>query len=419
MKRATFGPYELVRKLAAGGMADVFLARRWGDAGFFRDLVVKRLFSHLGDHPETLSMFQFEAKLMAQFHHPNIPQVYDLGQADGHWYMAMEYVEGPTVADLWRGAVRADLWVPIPVVAGIVRQLARALQHVHECRDRGGHRLQIVHRDVTPHNILLTRDGIVKLVDFGVAQTVARPDSEPGNLRGTLSYMAPEQVQGHALDQRADVFALGVILYELTTGTRLFEGGDVEVMTSVVERDATPPSVHFPGYPADLEELVMAAIARDRSKRIASAQQVADRLDAHAARHGVGIGASTVAEFVRQVFPYTKAKEPELALVPEPGPAEPEPSVAMSSESTESSMFAEFDNLQDDVEMVHAIEAPRERAGTPGPSVPPPLPGALPNLDEPVEGPPRRVVLFSKLSDTEDSERYLRDLAQRLEAEDG
>lgn len=312
------GRYELVRKIAAGGMAEIFLARHWGSAGFFHEVVIKRLFRHLAEHPGQLRMFQDEGRLLAALSHANIPQVYDVGHADGYWYIAMEHVEGHTLADAFQLGVRNGLPMPLPVAMGIVMQTCEALHHAHERADRARRPLRIVHRDVTPQNVMLTRDGVAKLMDFGVASTAARKDTEAGAVRGTFAYMAPEQIRARPLDKRADVFALGVILYELTTGTRLFRGSDVQVMTQVVEQDVAPPTSRDPNYPVDLEEVVLAALARDRSRRVPSTAHLAQRLEELAQRYGVLVGPRAVARWVGQVLPAEPLREEELAMVQPP-----------------------------------------------------------------------------------------------------
>lgn len=309
------GRYELVRKIAAGGMAEIFLARLRGEGGFFRDVVIKRLFRHLGEQEAQVRMFQDEGRLLAELAHPNIPQVYEVGFADGYWYVAMELVDGHTVSDIWHQGAKNGLPMPIPVAIGIVLQICEALHHVHERTDRARRPLRIVHRDVTPMNIMLTRDGVAKLMDFGVALTAARKESDPNAVRGTFAYMAPEQVRARPLDKRADVFALGVILYELSTGGRLFRGGDVQVMTQIVEQDVPPPSTRVPGYPADLDEIVLAALQRDRGRRLPSAAHLAWKLEEHALRHGVLVGPRTVARYVTQVMPAEPVRDEELGIV--------------------------------------------------------------------------------------------------------
>lgn len=313
-----YGKYELLRKIAAGGMAEIFLARHWGEGGFFRDVVIKRLFSNLAEHESALRMFQYEARLLAHLTHPNIPQVMDLGFAERTWYLAMEHVQGWTVTDVWRAGARQGQMMPLPVTLGMVMQVCEALQHAHGARDRAGRWLRIVHRDVTPHNVMVTPDGVGKLMDFGVAKTDARMETEAGTVKGTFSYMSPEQVRGKRVDRRADVFSLGVILYELTTGSRLYQGNDMQVMQAVVETDAPPPSTRRPDYPADLEEIVLACLRRDRESRIQSAADLALHLEHFAMRHGMLVGPRTIAAYVYDLFPGERLPEEDLALVDEP-----------------------------------------------------------------------------------------------------
>jgi serine/threonine-protein kinase len=276
--------------------------------------VIKRLFAHYAEHEHALRMFQDEARLLAELSHPNIPQVYDLGYADGFWYLAMEHVSGFTLTDLCRTAAKEQKPMPLAVAIGIVSQLCMALHHAHERRDREGRALRIVHRDVTPHNIIISPDAVVKVLDFGVAQSSARVDTDAGAVRGTYAYMGPEQVRGKPLDKRADVFAVGVILYELTTGRRLFRGSDVEIMTAIVERDVTPPSQHVANYPAELENIVLQALQRDRSKRTTSAGQLAMVLDQFCMQRSLVTGPLVVAQYVRSVYPYERAPEKGMGI---------------------------------------------------------------------------------------------------------
>jgi serine/threonine protein kinase len=314
VKHGKIGHYELLHKIAAGGMAEVFLARQWGQGGFLRDVVIKRLFPHYAEHEHTLRMFQDEARLLAELSHPNIPQAYDLGCADGYWYLAMEHVGGVTLTDLCRTAAKLQRPMPLAVAIGIVSQVCMALHHAHERCDREGRALRIVHRDVTPHNLIISLDAVVKVLDFGVAQTSARVDTDAGAVRGTYAYMGPEQVRGKPLDKRADVFALGVILYELTTGRRLFRGSDVEIMTAIVERDVAAPSRHVPNYPPELEQIVLQALSRDRAKRTPSAAHLALALDQFCMRSGLAIGSLVVSHYVRSLYPYQRAHEKGMGI---------------------------------------------------------------------------------------------------------
>ena len=226
--------------------------------------------------------------------------------------------------------------------------------------DRGGNPLQIVHRDVTPHNIMITRDGVAKLMDFGIAQTNANRAEQRGVLRGTLAYMSPEQVRGRWLDRRADIFALGVVLYELTTGTRLFRGEDVQVMTSIVETDIRPPSTIVSGYPADLEAILMATLRRDRDHRIASASDLSAHLEHFGMRNGMMLGPRQVARYVTEVAPAQRVLEPELALVTnEPAPTQTLDSAAyalpLARPRADSGPFEDVQDL--DLEELEPLEA--------------------------------------------------------------
>jgi len=310
-----FGRYELLRKVAAGGMAEIFLARQWGEGGFFRDVVIKRIFRNLADDEKQLRMFQDEARLLAELCHPNIPQVFELGIEEGQWFITMEWVDGHDLSDLAVVGTRSHQPMPLSVAIGIVMQACEALHHAHERRDKAGRPLRIVHRDVTPQNLMVTRDGVVKLLDFGIARTSARRDTDAGVVKGTFSYMAPEQVRARPLDKRADVFALGVILYELTTGVRLFRGNDVQVMTQVVEQDAPPPSARIADFPPELERIVLNALQRDRGHRTPSASHLALALEEFATTNGLLVGPRAVSRHVLQVFPYERLNEESAGIV--------------------------------------------------------------------------------------------------------
>jgi serine/threonine protein kinase len=365
VKHGRIGRFELLHKIAAGGMAEIFLARQWGQGGFFRDVVIKRLFPHYAEHEHALRMFQDEARLLAELSHPNIPQVYDLGYADGYWYLAMEFVRGVSLADLCRAAARANKPMPLAVAIGIVHQVCMALHHAHERRDREGRALRIVHRDVTPHNIMLSLDAVVKVLDFGVAQTTARMDTDAGAVRGTYAYMGPEQVRGKPLDKRADVFAVGVILYELTTGRRLFRGSDIQVMTQIVEQDVTPPTHNLSNYPPELEQIVLNTLSRDRGKRTPSAAHLALALDQFCTRHGLVTGPLVISHYVRSLFPYERAAEEGMGIaqVPSPGSQglDAADKGALSAEELEERLLAEE---------LRALQQRRTASGSSAPELP-------------------------------------------------
>ncbi len=412
MTGTSYGRFELIRKIAAGGMAEIFLGRQWGEGGFFRDVVIKRLFQNFVEHEPTLRMFHYEARLLAHLSHPNIPQVFDLGFADGTWFLAMEYVDGWNVADVWRAGSRTKLPMPLHVTIGVVMQVCEALHHAHECRDKADRPLRIIHRDVTPQNVMLTRDGVAKLMDFGVAKTDARPATEAGLVKGTFSYMAPEQVRSRPIDRRADVFSLGVILYELTTGSRLFRGNDMQVMTQVVETDAPSPRTRIPDYPEDLEEIVLAALRRDARGRIGSAADLALHLEHFALRHGLLVGPRAIATYLSQLFPSERVAEHEMGLVP-PSDA---PHAHADPASTDALLVDDADFEEVDEDAARPLDAPEIADDS--------LPGFLPISIDETGG--RPVVLLDakkKRSKREDetpvapADGYLEDLMRRLEEE--
>lgn len=330
------GRYKLLRKLANGNMGEVFLAEYTGEAGFVRRVVVKRLFAHLARHPEALRMFQDEARVLASLNHPNIPQAYDLGFAFGHWYLVIELVPGHTLAELCSASARAGIPMPLDAVVSALEQLCDALHHAHERCDDEGRPLRVIHRDVTPHNVMITPEGFAKLLDFGVAHT-AREESRGGTLKGTLAYMAPEQVRGQRLDKRSDVFSVGVMLYELTTGRRLYSGSDIEIMTAIAEHDVAPPSTWLPGYPLDLESIVLTALARERSRRYPSALHLARALEEYTVSLGAVSTHQSLSRYYQQVFGQDQRSHGvsgrPITMNPPPVPAGPVTNVRMSPSS--------------------------------------------------------------------------------------
>jgi eukaryotic-like serine/threonine-protein kinase len=282
--------YRLVRRVASGGMGEIFLAVR-GDDPERGAVVVKRLFRELAQHEEVVRAFHREAELMAHLDHPGVPRLLDTGRQGDLWFMVMEHVDGTELSSLIDAARCPCPW---EAAAAIGHQLVGILQHVHGCREPGGRPLGLVHCDVNPTNVLVQPDGSLNLLDFGVARTAADPPPGPVP-RGTLRYMAPEQITGGPVDARTDLHAWGVILYELTTGERLRTGPDPQVMIDVVERDARPPSACRRGYPRELEDLVVACLARDPARRPESAGQVGATLEGMARHHGWTLDAAVVA----------------------------------------------------------------------------------------------------------------------------
>src|SRR5690606_14435031 len=207
------GKYTLLRKIAQGGMAEIFLATQHGAGGFQKQLVIKRILPHLADDKKFVEMFLDEARIAAQFNDPNIVQIYDLGEADGQYFIAMEYIDGHDLSQIIERAMEFGKRVPGPIAAKIIRDGLNGLHYAHTFRDpQTGEALKLVHRDISPQNLLVNNRGVVKLVDFGVAK--AKPSSsktQTGAVKGKFSYMAPEQIAGETLDARCDIFAIGIV----------------------------------------------------------------------------------------------------------------------------------------------------------------------------------------------------------------
>ncbi|MBI2895238.1 MAG: serine/threonine protein kinase [Deltaproteobacteria bacterium] len=326
-----FGRYRLIRKLAAGGMAEIFLAHLDGPAGFDKEVVVKRLFPHYAANSAVLRLFQDEARVAADLNHPNVAHIYELGCTDGQWYIAMEHVPGRDLTEVCRRGVRARDFLPLAHSVRIVCQVCEGLHYVHTKVDRAGVPLGLVHRDVTPANLLLTFDGIVKILDFGIARTAARPDTDPGALKGTLAYMSPEQVRGEPVDARSDLFSLGVILYELTLGTRLFRGTETEIMRRITEDTIPNPRARDPRFPAELEQIVMRALEKDRNQRYPNVATLQWDLEDFCARRGLHSNAVRLAQYLRKLFGYIPAYE-ERGLVPQPALEPPPSAIVLASD---------------------------------------------------------------------------------------
>ena len=296
-----FGNYELIRPLAKGGMAEVFLARFTGVEGFERQVVIKRMLPELATRKDFVDMFLDEARLAARFSHPSIVQVNELGERNGAYFMAMEYVDGPHLGVLFAHSLRIKKPLPISVCCFIMARAAEGLHHAHELKDAQGQPLNIVHRDVSPQNILVSRDGDVKVMDFGVAKAAANTtQTRTGVIKGKIGYMSPEQCLANPLDRRTDVFALGIVLYELVTRRRLFrDKSDLVVMQKITMEDVPAPSSVNPRVPKELDGLLLGALQRNPDERTPTALQLSDELDMYLATQPEGATRSTLARWMR------------------------------------------------------------------------------------------------------------------------
>jgi serine/threonine protein kinase len=257
-------------------MAELFLASLEGAGGFTRPVVIKRVLPHLARRRDLRLMFVDEARIVLGLRHPNIVSVFELGQDDGELYLVMEYLEGESADAVVRRIRRSEAQVPIAVAGHIVAEAAQGLHAAHEHRDENGAHLGIVHRDVSPHNLFVSYEGGIKVIDFGIARAENRDSrTDTGTIKGKFAYMAPEQIEGQPVDRRADLWALGTILHELLTGRRLFyRGNQAETIRAVCKAEIEAPSKSRPDVPAVLDQITLRALSRDVTSRHATAAEL-------------------------------------------------------------------------------------------------------------------------------------------------
>ncbi|MBC8068895.1 MAG: serine/threonine protein kinase, partial [Deltaproteobacteria bacterium] len=298
------GRYELLRRLGSGGMAEVHLARAAGLEGFQKLVVLKRILPHLSADPEFVRMFLAEARLAAILDHSNVVQVFDIGKDGRDYFFTMEYVYGENLHTLLKVVRRRGEPLPIEHALTIAIGAASGLHYAHERVGFDGMPLQLVHRDVSPTNVMITYDGCVKMADFGIAKVTSRTDvTQAGIRKGKVPYMSPEQCRAEPLDRRSDVFALGIALYECTTMQRLFEGdNEFGVMNRIVNGDVPLPSTKRENYPKELERIVMKALARDRDKRYATAKELVADLERFSRDRRLRTGQSALGDYMHGVF---------------------------------------------------------------------------------------------------------------------
>ncbi len=311
MSVETYGTYQLLKRLATGGMAQIYLARQGGVHGDEKLLVVKRILPHLAENAEFIQMFLDEARIAARLNHPNIVQIFNLGAQDDSYFIAMEYIHGEDVRRVWKRAESKNTELPVPLVCRIVSDASAGLDYAHRKTDHSGKPLGIVHRDISPQNIIISFDGAVKVVDFGIAKAADQAtETRSGVLKGKYSYMSPEQASGKRLDRRSDIFALGVVLYELLTGTRLFKrGNDIMTLNAVTECQVAPPSEVNSRLPKDLDAIVMKALARSPEDRYLHASELRSALEDWLRLHQLPASSANLGAFMRQVYAERLARE--------------------------------------------------------------------------------------------------------------
>ncbi|MCO4771875.1 MAG: tetratricopeptide repeat protein [Deltaproteobacteria bacterium] len=312
-----FGKYQLIEKIATGGMAEVYKAKSYGVAGFEKLLVIKKILPHLSRNKDFVGMFINEAKIAVSLNHANIVQVYDLGVVGADYYMAMEFIHGHDLMKIIKQGRKTRKFLPIPTSVYIISEVARGLDYAHSLADPGGRPLNVVHQDISPHNILLSFEGDIKVVDFGIARVGEVAEEEKGKMAGgKFAYMAPEQARGGKVDHRSDIFATSIILYELITGQRLYAGKDRnEKMRMVRNAEIPPPRAVNPEIPARLEEILLRGLHRDPDHRFQSALELQEELLSFLYDVGMRVTRADLSMFMKDMFAEEYARQSAGSVV--------------------------------------------------------------------------------------------------------
>ncbi len=307
------GKYILIRQLATGGMAELFVAVHKGAFGFEKLVVIKRILPALTGDRTLVEMLLHEARIAATLSHPNIVQIFDVGVAEDNYFIAMEHVHGEDLRSIVRQMKAQNInEFPIEHAISVVLGVCAGLAYAHGKRGLDGTPLNIVHRDISPQNVIVAHAGDVKIVDFGIAQSDAmlQGETQSGRLKGKIPYMSPEQARGGVIDLRSDIFAAGVMLFELTTGRRLFKGtSEYETLELICDRDYPRPSEVRRDYPAELEAIVMRALAKDRAERWQTAREMQSALEDFVRRERVPVSTVTLSKFMNSLFAEKLANE--------------------------------------------------------------------------------------------------------------
>jgi len=314
--------FVLSRLIATGGMAEIFLARQKGLPGLEKETVIKLLKERYRTDVRVVEMFLNEARIGTVLNHPHLVHVYDIGEHDATPFISMEYIQGEELSQLCRRGVEMGYFLPVEHAVDLLRQAAEGMGHFHGKRDDAGRELGIIHRDISPSNMMVTRDGVMKLIDFGIAKASWHDRRDKVDLEklvpGKYNYMSPEQVRGQRVDHRSDIFSLGIVLYELTVGKRLFKGRPEEVIQRIVRGKIKPPTFVRNKFPARLEQIVMKALEKNPADRYDSAFALAADLDEFLREAGRKSGSMRIAQYLDDLRALeTGEKRPELVIAGE------------------------------------------------------------------------------------------------------
>ncbi len=313
---STANHYQILGRLAVGGMAEIFLARGVSTTGVERYCVLKRILRERANDVHFVRMFLDEARLAAQLQHPNVAQVYDIGKLGDSFFFTMEYVHGETVRQILHRARSLRREVPPGAVLTVIAGAAAGLHHAHGRLGHDGRPLGIVHRDVSPSNLMVSYEGGTKVVDFGVAKAENRAqETRSGTVKGKIAYLSPEQCRGGALDRRSDLFSLGIVMWEMLTTERLYKrASDFENMSAIVNEEPVPPSARRKSVPKELDRITLRLLAKDPDARFQSGDELVEALEEVASKTGIMISSGALGRFLREMF--GQRPEPWLELDP-------------------------------------------------------------------------------------------------------
>ena len=298
-----FGKYLLLAKIASGGMAELFQGKIVSVKGFEKPVAIKKLLPHLTPDSSLVNMFVNEAKLAALLTHQNIVQIYDLGSIEGTYFIAMEYLHGKDLRAMINKARQRAVPVPLEFALYVVSRICAGLDYAHKLKDFQGSPLNIIHRDISPQNIIVTYEGEVKIVDFGIAKAATHSsETKVGIIKGKLAYMSPEQAAGKSIDHRSDVFSTGTLLYELVTQRRMFEGPDLEVLDRVRKGEFVAAEVVAPTLPPRIIAILQRALAHDPERRYQSCAEMLTDLEEGFSDFSVRPGAEILGHYMKGLF---------------------------------------------------------------------------------------------------------------------
>ncbi|MFP2961822.1 serine/threonine protein kinase, partial [Myxococcus sp. 1LA] len=311
-----FGKYLLLDRINIGGMAEVWRGKQFGASGFERLVAIKRILPNIAEDDEFISMFIDEAKISVQLTHANVASIYELGNIVGSYFISMEYIPGKDMRAIFDRCRKKGEPAPVPLVAFCVSKMCEGLDYAHRKKDGMGRDMNIVHRDISPQNILISYEGEVKVIDFGIAKAAGKATkTQAGILKGKFGYMSPEQIRGLPLDRRSDVFAIGVCLYEMLTGERLFVGdSDFSVLEKVRKAEVPSPTTYNRRIPEVLERIVLKALAKDVDERYQYASELGDDLQRFLITSDTIFSRKDLAQYMKSTFAEDVEREKQRLL---------------------------------------------------------------------------------------------------------